>query len=274
MISEADYMRRTSEILQDLKQKIQTYELAISQMQEGYLPSNLVSYKRLGSILDSMIKVLPSEYSPYFGKDSVARYYSIPLVNFVVQQGHIFIRLAIPLVSVTDTQHIPEVDIYRPSFLSFPKPRNWKSANDFEFIRLKDVKNQLWTFQDNQFYALSNKKYFNCLQRADQSICLSSYERPYEQPDICLNTVISGESRDRIAKNCQFNYAPIEDYMPVELDTGKYYIHRTENISYYEDCLGNQRKLRLNHSYDGFSVVIPAGCLLRFKNKNFGCQQK
>jgi hypothetical protein len=84
---------------------------------------------------------------------------------------------------------------------------------------------------------------------------------------MCLNTIISGENRDQIAKNCQFNYAPIEDYMPVELHTGKYYIHKTENISYFEDCLGNQRKLRLNHPYDGFSVIIPAGCLLRFKNK-------
>lgn len=175
MISEADYMRRTREILNDRKQKIEAYELAISQMQEGYLPSNLVSYKKLRSILDSMVKVLPAEYSPYFGKESIARYYSIPLVNFVVQQGHIFIRLAIPLVSLADPRHIPEVDIYRPSFLSFPKPRNWKSDGDFEFIRLKDTKNQIWTFQENQFYALSNKNYFNCLQRADRDICLSFY---------------------------------------------------------------------------------------------------
>lgn len=267
MISEADYMRRTSEILNELKQKVQAYELAISQMQEGYLPSNLVSYKKLRSILDSVVKVLPAEYSPYFGKESIARYYSIPLVNFIVRAGHIFIRLAIPLISTTDPRHAPEVDLYRPSFLSFPKPINWRSTGDFEFVRLKDMKNQIWTFHGNQFHALSNKKYFNCLQRADQAICLSFYEKPYEQPDICISTVIGGEHRDRIAKNCQFTYAPIEDYMPVELDTGRYYIHRTENITYFEDCLGNQKRLRLNHSYDGFSVTIPPGCSLRFKNK-------
>ena len=265
LASEADFMRRLNAIMDDLKMKISTYELGISQMQAGYLPSTIVSYKRMRALLDMISRSLPAEYSLYFEKENVGRYYSIPLVNFLVRQGIVYLRLAIPLTVTTSERHVSEVSLYRPVFLPFPRPLNWKVEENVEFVRFKEISNQIWAFHNNHFFALSNKKYFNCLPRGDQSLCVSFYEKPYERPDLCLSSLI-GKDRDTIGRNCHFTFANKDDYMPVELDTGRYYIHTADNVTFYEDCLGNQKKLELEAKHDGFSIDIPPGCLLRVLN--------
>ena len=102
--SEADFMRRLNEITDDLKMKISTYELRISQMQAGYLSSTIVSYKRMRTLLGMILRSLPAEYSLYFEKENMGRCYSIPLVNFLVKQGTIYLRLAMLGSSSHDNQ--------------------------------------------------------------------------------------------------------------------------------------------------------------------------
>lgn len=255
LASELDFMSRLNEFVSDLRHRIRTYENAISQLQNGFLPSTLLSYAQLRAILKDVKDSLREDLSLVFETHEVEAYYSLPLSTFVVEEGMLMVRLDIPVKSrqlVND-----KLFLFRHQTVPIP---NFAPTTDGITVVMKSLPEGLLAFKGDEYLGLTHRKHFHCLPRGEQAICLTFFSNIWVNDTECLVSLIS-QPFSVASKKCVYRITQ-KDYQPIELETGVYYIHGTSQFTYIEECENRHRSLKTEKG-KGYTVSIPPGCVLK-----------
>jgi len=264
--SETDFMRRVDHLIDHLREQVTTYEIAISQLQQGYLPPGLISMRKMRAILEHVDKNLPDGFSLFYNRDDVQQYYNLPLVTYGIIERVIYLRLVIPLRFQSVDLYAPSFSLFRPHVRPIPPPPFWnarRGRNEMKLFKMTDFEDDLWAFANSSFFAVTQKKYFRCLHRGDQSFCLSFYEKPFTTKSECINSLLT-KSFERTTTNCLFKDASSEKYSPPEISEGRYFLHHGKAIRYWFECQGdsNITEIITKNLTLGFDAKIKPGCQL------------
>lgn len=266
LIQSVMQVQRLENLITQLKHKIRDVETAIIQLKSGYLPSTLVSYKKLERGLREVQKTLPPGLVLGIPLSDIEMYYTMPLSSFKQLENRLLIRTVIPLSEIYDKDPL---FLVRPVYHPFPPPPRWtpKFNASRGFVQLVE-KDALWAFKGRRLEWVVESKYLTCEARGDWRICYTFMPKFQTARTPCVERLVR-EQFAQIAKYCKLEFSPEKIYKPIPVSHHEYIIHRHDSIRYFQACTNDTGMHSIEMNKAAMRVRLGFNCSFLCNGKDY-----
>lgn len=258
-----------SNLVSAVRQRKADYERALVSLRDGRLPSSIVSFEKLRTLLNEVEEQLPEHVSLGIPKTELSTYYILKLAAYSAENNFLYIRFYIPLNTRGNTPGYTKLML--PRTRQFPTPPTFRrqieksKRGSADFLRLSVSK--AWAFiREGKQVRETDLALFDCQAAGISQICQTFAPRALDNPTGCLaflNTgTISGYDRE-----CEIKMSDNDYYVPIEVSPGKYEAHSVKGKSYVLFCThGETDGVYLpidNSNRTTTTISVPDGCVVK-----------
>lgn len=266
LIQSAMTVQRLENLITQLKHKIRDVETAIIQLKSGYLPSTIISYKRLERGLKEVQKTLPKGLVLGIPVSEIELYCTLPLSTFKQVDNQLIIRTVIPVSGIYDREPL---FLTRPIFHPFPPPEQRKPKfNSSEGFAQFMKKDSLWAFKGRKLEWVVQSKYLTCEARGDWRTCYTFVPKFETTRTPCVERLVR-EQFSQIDKYCQLQISPERVYRPIPISDHEYVIHKHHSINYFKACSNDSNMMSLVLDKSAVKVKLGYNCTFLCNGKDY-----
>ena len=261
LVQQLELSQKAREVTNALRQHIQQHAIGITSLKNGHLPSQLISYASLRSVLYDIQKELPHDVQLGIPVSDITRYYTEQLASFSQDKGQTQIHLAIPL----SLKLMPSLtQLYRPVYHIFPIPQVWAAqanVSSDEFLQL-DLPREYWVFDGRVFMGtIRHDDLTSCQSRGSYKACTSYNAHLQHREDDCRLQLMYRDLSS-ISRSCDFTIPKRMTYKPVHVENGTYVVHYRRDFDFSVVCgrRDTETPVLIHERWD--TVDVPEGCLL------------
>ena len=244
--------------------KVREWEEAITTLNTGRLPRNLISWNELKGVLNQIEAQLVKIYEFAIPNEDWPLYYTLQTYSYVVtketdDEYTLYIHMKIPLRTVrTDSRYA----IITPAAKPFPCIDSClgQDDNNGQDLIAFDLPQTSYLIDEKtrQIVYEANLDHFTCQETARSRICYTFYPTLLQTPSSCTTNIYNWDE-DNIAKYCRFRQASKEEYKVIPINFNRLLIHNNIIKQYYITCKGRSTNHTGTTQY-AETIDIPMNC--------------
>lgn len=259
-------MQRLENLITQLKHKIRDVETAIIQLKSGFMPSTMVSYKRLTKVLMNVKSHLNPGLTLGIPIDEIERYYTLPFSSFKQMANTLVIRMIVPISDYYDKDPL---SVYRPIFHPFPSPPKWSHRFNTTagFIQIME-KDALWCFKNRKLEWVTETKYLTCQTKGDWRSCYTFQPKFQAAKTPCVERLVR-EQYGMIDKYCSLEFGADKVYRPIPVSPQTYVVHKHSTLNYFQACGNETAMSSIELAKSAGKVAVGFNCTFVCNGRDF-----